>query len=329
MNIYHQRNYHYVSPLDYSTAHSYLFRSSLGSTFDEQQWSSSDDDIYGRTSKPVQNTSFVGSQNLAAMQSVANGTMVQYPRSQLSSSAPTFVPRLFLANKSNTATSQTTSAAIIYPLIAYNGVKKTNSESDETSHPSSTSCSPTSSIEGYKDKRKLPVPPKHNVMYHPSRYKTEICRQYTELGHCEYADRCLFAHGLFELRPLPNRHPKHKTEKCTAFHETGFCTFGPRCSFIHSKVDAEEVLLSLQEKMAKNRVPMPENPNNQQINPVARCQSLNIYGKENSVDELVDELVDKVPLETIFKHFNGKRLPVFQQICKKESEEKTHEIHIN
>jgi hypothetical protein len=34
-------------------------------------------------------------------------------------------------------------------------------------------------------------------------YKTEMCRSFTEFGHCRYAEKCQFAHGLPELRPLP------------------------------------------------------------------------------------------------------------------------------
>lgn len=66
-----------------------------------------------------------------------------------------------------------------------------------------------------------------------SRYKTELCRQYDEEGICQFEDKCLFAHGRNEIRPLP-RHPKYKTELCRDFHETGFCSFGPRCNFIHT-----------------------------------------------------------------------------------------------
>lgn len=66
-----------------------------------------------------------------------------------------------------------------------------------------------------------------------SRYKTELCRQFDEEGFCHFDDKCLFAHGRVELRPIP-RHPKYKTELCRDFHETGFCSFGPRCNFVHS-----------------------------------------------------------------------------------------------
>lgn len=66
-----------------------------------------------------------------------------------------------------------------------------------------------------------------------TRYKTELCRPYAESGTCKYGDKCQFAHGIHELRPLV-RHPKYKTELCRTFHAIGFCPYGPRCHFIHS-----------------------------------------------------------------------------------------------
>jgi len=65
------------------------------------------------------------------------------------------------------------------------------------------------------------------------RYKTEQCRPYAEHGACKYGDKCQFAHGLAELRPVA-RHPKYKTDLCKTYHTTGLCPYGPRCHFIHN-----------------------------------------------------------------------------------------------
>jgi len=155
----------------------------------------------------------------------------------------------------------------------------------------SSNCSNYSSgsNDSLKDKRRVPPPPKRSIMYHPSRYKTELCRQWAELGFCEYSERCLFAHGNYELKPLPNRHPKYKTEMCSAFHEQGFCSFGPRCSFIHSKVDP----ITLLEEVARGlpKLPMPENPEDKE-NFLFNCNA--------------NELMITA---------NGHRLPIFQKIC--------------
>ncbi|KAF3692853.1 mRNA decay activator protein ZFP36L1 [Channa argus] len=66
-----------------------------------------------------------------------------------------------------------------------------------------------------------------------SRYKTELCRSFSENGLCKYGGKCQFAHGPEELRDL-NRHPKYKTELCRTFHTIGFCPYGIRCHFVHN-----------------------------------------------------------------------------------------------
>jgi len=63
-------------------------------------------------------------------------------------------------------------------------------------------------------------------------YKTEYCRSWRETGACRYGNKCQFAHGDHELRPVL-RHPKYKTEVCRNFSETGTCPYGTRCRFVH------------------------------------------------------------------------------------------------
>ncbi|CAK5087486.1 unnamed protein product [Meloidogyne enterolobii] len=55
-----------------------------------------------------------------------------------------------------------------------------------------------------------------------------------ETGRCNYGERCQYAHGDREKRPVP-RHPKYKTEPCQSYHKTGYCPYGPRCHFIHNE----------------------------------------------------------------------------------------------
>lgn len=69
-----------------------------------------------------------------------------------------------------------------------------------------------------------------------SRYKTELCRTFTERGVCKYGSKCQFAHGSEELRGI-SRHPKYKTEPCRTFHSIGFCPYGIRCHFVHNNDD--------------------------------------------------------------------------------------------
>lgn len=77
-----------------------------------------------------------------------------------------------------------------------------------------------------------------------SRYKTELCRQYSENGQCKYGDKCQFAHGVDELKDV-KRHPKYKTDFCKTFHSKGFCPYGPRCHFIHELSESPELVSGL------------------------------------------------------------------------------------
>jgi len=70
-----------------------------------------------------------------------------------------------------------------------------------------------------------------------ARYKTELCRAFSEHGACRYGDRCQFAHGRADLRAVA-RHPKYKTDLCRTYHSTGLCPYGPRCHFIHDETSA-------------------------------------------------------------------------------------------
>nr|XP_046244856.1 mRNA decay activator protein ZFP36 [Scatophagus argus] len=72
-----------------------------------------------------------------------------------------------------------------------------------------------------------------------SRYKTELCRSFTESGLCKYGGKCQFAHGPEELRDL-SRHPKYKTEPCRTFHTIGFCPYGMRCHFVHNSEEEKK-----------------------------------------------------------------------------------------
>jgi len=82
------------------------------------------------------------------------------------------------------------------------------------------------------------------------RYKTELCRPFEENGSCKYADKCQFAHGRAELRPIV-RHPKYKTDLCRTYHTTGLCPYGPRCHFIHN--DEERQLYMMNRMIIEQR----------------------------------------------------------------------------
>jgi len=101
-------------------------------------------------------------------------------------------------------------------------------------------------------------------------YKTEYCRSWRETGACRYGNKCQFAHGENELRPVL-RHPKYKTEICRNFSETGTCPYGTRCRFVHyqrgrsanastmlhNSTDEEAVTLELRKLSLDSNIPAP------------------------------------------------------------------------
>jgi hypothetical protein len=95
---------------------------------------------------------------------------------------------------------------------------------------------------------------------HQNRYKTELCKSFTETGICRYGAKCQFAHGKEEIRPIL-RHPKYKTEICKTFHTTGTCPYGIRCRFIHTK-SKEESILALAKMMNGEDVENEEEEDN-------------------------------------------------------------------
>ncbi|XP_068441847.1 mRNA decay activator protein ZFP36L1 isoform X2 [Clinocottus analis] len=90
-----------------------------------------------------------------------------------------------------------------------------------------------------------------------SRYKTELCRSFTESGLCKYGGKCQFAHGMDELRDL-NRHPRYKTEPCRTFHTIGFCPYGIRCHFVHN--NEEEIKHALSRSSSSSSSSIPQQP---------------------------------------------------------------------
>ena len=81
------------------------------------------------------------------------------------------------------------------------------------------------------------------------KYKTKLCRHYTQSQTCALGDACSFAHGHKELRksddPAPQNfpgldyvgavHSNYKTQLCRNFEINGMCSFGNLCCFAHGQ----------------------------------------------------------------------------------------------
>ena len=73
------------------------------------------------------------------------------------------------------------------------------------------------------------------------RYKTEMCKNYSENGFCPYTEKCQFAHGYHELSQVPPAPKKaYRTRKCKSFWEEGICRYGLRCQFSHYQQKTKE-----------------------------------------------------------------------------------------
>ncbi|XXQ30529.1 C3H1-type domain-containing protein [Plasmodiophora brassicae] len=93
-------------------------------------------------------------------------------------------------------------------------------------------------------------PPQDDAPRRNPLFKTNFCREFSMTGSCPFQDKCHFAHGERELRPLPagavlapaTHRPSavgalgdhvYKTELCTVFAREGSCRYGMRCHFAH------------------------------------------------------------------------------------------------
>jgi hypothetical protein len=68
------------------------------------------------------------------------------------------------------------------------------------------------------------------------KFKTELCKTFTDTGFCAYGNKCRFAHGKEEMFEKMINHPKYRKSDCMAFHSNGFCNYGQRCHFRHNEM---------------------------------------------------------------------------------------------
>jgi hypothetical protein len=69
-----------------------------------------------------------------------------------------------------------------------------------------------------------------------SKFKTELCKSFTDTEFCAYGNKCRFAHGKKEMFEKQIDHPKYRKNDCVTFHTNGFCNYGQRCHFRHNEL---------------------------------------------------------------------------------------------
>lgn len=164
------------------------------------------------------------------------------------------------------------------------------------------------------------------------RYKTELCRQFSENGECKYGDKCQFAHGVVDLKDV-NRHPKYKTDYCKTFHSKGFCPYGPRCHFIHefyeknTEIDSNSKANTKQDKHLKSKSVLNNKQDdvhlNSQIDKQLEAMASSLFStiaeetpisepliENNKVEKLTDPLEEFNQSHSSFACSNGSFSPV-------------------
>jgi len=67
------------------------------------------------------------------------------------------------------------------------------------------------------------------------KYKTEMCKSWSESGFCAYGNKCRFAHGKGELFEKVISCKKYKQKDCMSFFNNRYCCYGSRCHFRHEE----------------------------------------------------------------------------------------------
>lgn len=73
------------------------------------------------------------------------------------------------------------------------------------------------------------------------KYKTELCKTFSQKGSCAYGSKCRFAHGKNELCTKDVGTKKYKIKECASFFTNGSCCYGNRCHFKHEERKLNEL----------------------------------------------------------------------------------------
>ncbi|XP_035658383.1 uncharacterized protein LOC118403716 isoform X2 [Branchiostoma floridae] len=107
------------------------------------------------------------------------------------------------------------------------------------------------------------------------KYKTEMCSNFRSSGTCRFGDKCLYAHGEWELRRTPKLTP------CPAMQQKGHCPHGDSCIFAHSKNDLK----------APARTPEQVKPVAavRRTSPTARMRLVDLKKKKEQTEDRLDK----------------------------------------
>lgn len=164
------------------------------------------------------------------------------------------------------------------------------------------------------------------------KYKTELCKSYTEKEFCVYGNKCRFAHGKEELFQKAINHPKYKIKRCISFFQNSYCSYGSRCHFQHDerKINqtfrsyysyalslyslnlptVEEETLNFFDEEDETSVPI-----NRPISPITKPS----YSKTIQEEVIEEKLLKKQKMKrlTVFENITEGKRPLFPQFSEK------------
>jgi hypothetical protein len=76
---------------------------------------------------------------------------------------------------------------------------------------------------------------------HDPKFKTEMCKSWSETGFCAYGNKCRFAHGKQEMFDKVIACKKYKQKECLSFFKNKYCCYGSRCHFKHEERKLSEI----------------------------------------------------------------------------------------
>jgi hypothetical protein len=122
------------------------------------------------------------------------------------------------------------------------------------------------------------------------KYKTELCKSFTEAGFCAYGNKCRFAHGKAELFDKTVNCKKYKQKECLSFFKNKYCCYGSRCHFKHEERKLPEIersyhtiLLALYSNLSEAEVENMPEEDLSLFNP--RQTRLTVFRKDKNSDE--------------------------------------------
>ncbi len=180
---------------------------------------------YSNYNLPSGNTSINTTLN-TTMSSISNLTPPTHPSNRLK----------YNTNCRNLYNNQTTTST--YLQYTNNGNVNYNSNVNNLNNNNINSSTQTKSKKDTPSVEYLDLVKENK---HDPKYKTELCKSWSESGFCAYGNKCRFAHGKHEMFQKNINSKKYKQKECMSFFKNGYCCYGSRCHFRHEERKLKEI----------------------------------------------------------------------------------------